>query len=140
MCSLPNLLILRLVSCQLHNEYVTNITLDLDPSGCTRRVWRITLLRSELECHGFYLHSICNNWSHTTPISKNFHVLPYIHFLSLLEFKHWLDNMVLLPSSIPMPTFQRSKQGFSSDPSHVARRVWGPDYANVASETVMIAG
>ena len=53
---------------------------------------------------------------------QNFYVLPHICFLSLVELKHWLGEVMLFPSSMPMVAFQHSRHFqatffFSPDPS-----------------------
>ena len=61
---------------------------------------------------------------------QNFYVLPYIHFLSLVELKHRLAEMRSFPHQHRWQhssAQDTSGQGYSPDPSRTARRVWGPD-------------
>ena len=59
---------------------------------------------------------------------QNFHVQPYVHFLSSVELKHWLVILSLINTdgSIPALKTLPSKVFYQTLPC-MTRRVWGPD-------------
>ena len=84
-----------------------------DPSGCARKGLGNNLARKCLAGMPRFLNSanfifqILNAIGQVLLEFSNFYVLPYIHFLSLVELEHWLAEMRSFPHqhwrSIPAP-------------------------------------
>ena len=70
---------------------------------------------------------------------QNFYVLPYIHFLTLVELERWLAEMHCFPHQHPRQHFRAqdtSGQGYSPDPSSRGQEGLG---SRLISETHIVA-
>ena len=119
--------------CQWWGRGGGNLVWIPDPSGRSRKSLGNNLARKCLAGMPQFLNSANFPFRSSSPLVRhysnfqNFYVLPYIHFLSLVELKCWLADVVFFPLSTAAFQCSRHFQArFFPRPQtlpHAARRV-----------------